>query len=241
MMYKIISRTLILITALFLVTSIEVSALTFFDNEAIFNNICPVLAVEDFEDTNVPLNSVFLCPNSFNSLTNNGCYSPGALIPGFSISVVNPNNPPQALAVATPNFAGLTNVAVGAADSNNLTVITFTEFVKAVGMVLVAPNSSTVVDVQVFGVGNVFLGAAPVNLTPLNATFLGVVAEGPITRIELVEIGGANQTEFLYELSFGSCGLASPIPTLNQWGLIAMAGILGIIGFMVIRRRKVAA
>ncbi|MCH7950904.1 MAG: IPTL-CTERM sorting domain-containing protein [Candidatus Dadabacteria bacterium] len=31
------------------------------------------------------------------------------------------------------------------------------------------------------------------------------------------------------------------IPTLNQWGLIALAGILGIIGFMVIRRRKVAA
>jgi hypothetical protein len=31
------------------------------------------------------------------------------------------------------------------------------------------------------------------------------------------------------------------VPTLSQWGLIAMAGILGIIGFMVIRRRKVTA
>ena len=31
------------------------------------------------------------------------------------------------------------------------------------------------------------------------------------------------------------------IPTLNLWGLIAMAGILGIVGFMVMRRRKVAA
>jgi len=31
------------------------------------------------------------------------------------------------------------------------------------------------------------------------------------------------------------------IPTLSEWGLIAMAGILGIVGFMVIRRRKVAA
>ena len=31
------------------------------------------------------------------------------------------------------------------------------------------------------------------------------------------------------------------IPTLSQWGLIAMAGILGIVGFIVIRRRKVAA
>jgi hypothetical protein len=31
------------------------------------------------------------------------------------------------------------------------------------------------------------------------------------------------------------------VPTLSEWGLIAMAGILGIIGFMVIRRRKVTA
>ncbi len=29
------------------------------------------------------------------------------------------------------------------------------------------------------------------------------------------------------------------VPTLNEWGLIVMAGILGIVGFMVIRRRAV--
>lgn len=32
-----------------------------------------------------------------------------------------------------------------------------------------------------------------------------------------------------------------PIPTLSEWGLIAMAGILGIVGFIVIRRRNVTA
>ena len=32
-----------------------------------------------------------------------------------------------------------------------------------------------------------------------------------------------------------------PIPTLSEWGLIAIAGILGIVGFLVIRRRKVSA
>ena len=41
----------------------------------------------------------------------------------------------------------------------------------------------------------------------------------------------------------GPCGVAisNPIPTLSEWGLIAMAGVLGIVGFMVIRRRKLAA
>jgi len=31
------------------------------------------------------------------------------------------------------------------------------------------------------------------------------------------------------------------VPTLSEWGLIAMAGVLGIIGFIVIRRRKAVA
>ena len=31
------------------------------------------------------------------------------------------------------------------------------------------------------------------------------------------------------------------IPTLSEWGLIAMASILGIAGFIVIRRKKVTA
>ncbi|MCK5710363.1 MAG: IPTL-CTERM sorting domain-containing protein [Deltaproteobacteria bacterium] len=31
----------------------------------------------------------------------------------------------------------------------------------------------------------------------------------------------------------------SAVPTLSEWGLIAMAGILGIVGFVVMRRRAV--
>jgi hypothetical protein len=31
------------------------------------------------------------------------------------------------------------------------------------------------------------------------------------------------------------------VPTLSEWGLIAMAGILGLVGFMAVRRRKVTA
>lgn len=35
--------------------------------------------------------------------------------------------------------------------------------------------------------------------------------------------------------------LSRPIPTLSQWGLIAMAGIMGLVGFMVVMRRRKAA
>lgn len=37
------------------------------------------------------------------------------------------------------------------------------------------------------------------------------------------------------------CVPQSNVPTLNEWGLIAMAGILGIVGFIVMRRRTATA
>ncbi len=42
----------------------------------------------------------------------------------------------------------------------------------------------------------------------------------------------------------GECTLidtSSNIPTLSEWGLIAMAGVLGIAGYVIIRRRKATA
>lgn len=32
-------------------------------------------------------------------------------------------------------------------------------------------------------------------------------------------------------------GFISPVPTLSQWGLIAMAGLIGVVGFMVMRKK----
>lgn len=39
--------------------------------------------------------------------------------------------------------------------------------------------------------------------------------------------------------TFTNVKLPTNVPTLSEWGLIAMASILGIVGFMVIRRKKV--
>lgn len=45
-----------------------------------------------------------------------------------------------------------------------------------------------------------------------------------------------------FEGEIFSCdAISAQVPTLSEWGLIAMAGILGIVGFMVMRRRKVIA
>jgi IPTL-CTERM motif len=54
--------------------------------------------------------------------------------------------------------------------------------------------------------------------------------------------GGFDITSgFEGEEGFSCNALPSNVPTLSEWGLIAMAGILGIVGFMVMRRRKLTA
>lgn len=71
--------------------------------------------------------------------------------------------------------------------------------------------------------------------------------EGDIT-VEMLEDGilincpsGMNSIECTFVNSLLPEPVASDIPTLSQWGLLAMAGILGIVGFMVLRRKKVSA
>ena len=56
-------------------------------------------------------------------------------------------------------------------------------------------------------------------------------------------IGGGNP-DGLEEIYLAFCfddSFVRPIPTLSEWGLIAMAGVLGIIGLIAIRRTKATA
>lgn len=63
-----------------------------------------------------------------------------------------------------------------------------------------------------------------------------------LERIELVEIPPGNIIiEALYDFSFGLYdNFVRPIPTLSELGLIAIAGVLGIIGMIAIHRRAMA-
>ena len=61
------------------------------------------------------------------------------------------------------------------------------------------------------------------------------------TRIAFIseaDINGGNP-EGNFEIYLAVCfDVPRPIPTLSEWGLIAMAGVLGVIGLLAMRRRK---
>lgn len=208
----------------------------FFFNEGAFESECNRLNFENFENTNnTPPNDAISCGFFINDTTNNDCYLPGDIIPGFTMSAVFGN-----LVVATPNFNGVTNIAAGPNNFSDDMILTFSEFSNAVGLELVSGFAGFTADVEVFGQGDVLLASIPVDLTTVNGTFLGIVADQQITRIQVNDQFA--EAELLYSLSFGGCRnlAARPIPTISEWGLIATAGVLGIVALIAIRRKKLS-
>jgi Tol biopolymer transport system component len=66
----------------------------------------------------------------------------------------------------------------------------------------------------------------------------------PATNADCTTITFQSRVNNVEQVFVATCfdpNAASNVPTLSEWGLIAMASILGIVGFMVMRRRKVAA
>jgi len=64
--------------------------------------------------------------------------------------------------------------------------------------------------------------------------------------INIIEVPNGLTLECLEGQGMATCTFfnersASSVPTITEWGMIAMAGILGIVGFMVMRRRKATA
>lgn len=64
---------------------------------------------------------------------------------------------------------------------------------------------------------------------------------GTTVRFRAAEVD--NLSNFLFSIDNVTCTgeITAQVPTLSEWGLIAMASILGIVGFMVMRRRQVTA
>jgi len=88
------------------------------------------------------------------------------------------------------------------------------------------------IDIQLFD-GNTQVGSL---LTNTNCSqFLGFESAQTFDTI-VIEFAG-----FLFDSLFIPDQEPRTVPTLSEWGLIAMAGILGLVGFMVLRRRKVTA
>ena len=187
------------------VVQVGADSLTFFNDPDTFIASCPTLPLEDFENTNVPANTVASCSTSINSSTNDACYAPSALIDGFTLTSISGN-----LAVLTPNAFGVTSVVAGPDSfAANSEITFFDNNVTGVGVDLLTgvPLPSGTIDIEIFALGDVFLGMITVPLTGPPGQFFGVESDQPIERIAF---SGGNG-ELFDNLEFGPCAIAVDI------------------------------
>ena len=114
--------------------------------------------------------------------------------------------------------------------------------------ILMDPNDAT----ETFNIGFNFIVAVKEEVPPgwildkIECTRVSLDCGGPCLLIDIdpnsLTIVCKNESGVeTVTCTFFNVRIERNIPTLSEWGLIALAGILGIVGFMVMRRRKVAA
>jgi len=240
-----VSHLLVLVIIAFTSYSTAIAQVDFTNNEGQFIADNPGLAFQDFSAAQATAGTFIFCVSPINQNTDDNCFNPGDILPGIQFN-------PVPLVFNELSVAGA-DFVVGNNPANILFTTSFDtemdiEFSQAiaVGLTLGCLGGvgvcNTTMLVSVFGDNDIPLGSTNVPVTDLTNSFLGITSQGTITRISL-ETTVAGISSALLNVRFGEKIEIEPqpIPTLSEWGLIAMAGVLGIVGFMVIRRRKVTA
>lgn len=103
-----------------------------------------------------------------------------------------------------------------------------------------APCTGQTLDIQVFGAGDELLGETTVPADSNFDTFVGITSDAMIERITFIDSDLITHPSFngLESVYFPNQSLFN-VPTLSEWGMIAAAGGLILVGaFFVLRRKR---
>lgn len=223
------------------------SQIIFTNNEVLFIANNPDLVFQNFQAGNVPPGDTESCNTPIDENSNDNCFSPGQILPGIQFQ----NGPVPfdgGVVLAGANVLGNNNPGnVFATEGGNATfeIIFTSDDVMAVGMNVgclfdFSGLCDTSLEVKVFGSGNNELGDTPLAVTDQYNSFIGIESNEPISKITLSNLGELN-FKGIADIRFPVEPVVTNVPTLSEWGLIAMAGVLGIIGMLFMLRRRQAA
>jgi IPTL-CTERM motif len=102
------------------------------------------------------------------------------------------------------------------------------------------PPRGGVVSLQFACDGTLYGGTAPSSPQSTDGGFLVTIDPETGVFAYVGNTSASSEGGALADLSFDA-GCASAVPTLSEWGMVAMAGILGMAGFIVMRRKRVHA
>ena len=206
--------------------------LVFYADRGAFMSDFPGLTSEDFTGTSVPATSVESCTPPMNSALNDACFSPGAIVEGLSVDVIQ-NTGDGAGVVLTPTFAGTTSVSVGANSFADDMVIDLSVPARALGLDLVCPAGPATIDIEIIGVVSGSLGSTTVACGGPPGTFWGVGASESILQVNFV-----GQTENDGELASNVLFGGAPVPTVQAPALAVLFLVLLAGSTLFIWRRR---
>ena len=222
----------------------------FSTDEARFISTNPNLAFQDFLGTFVAPDDLLLCLAPANSASDDDCFSPGQILPGIEFTI-KPRRPERVeLIVVGSDFDGNnnpTNPLIANQFPSGLDILFTAPDINAVGITAGCllegdPCTPRNMVVSVYG-ENGLLGSTVIMVSDSFDTFLGINTKKPIVEILLEQEDESPILTFqegVLNVRFGTREFTG-IPTLSEWGMIAAAAGLGLIGLFAVRRRMVRA
>ena len=216
-------------------------------NKAYFMDKYPNLTRQDFSASPVPFGDSETCSGPLNTFSDNPCIGPGAIHPDISFntgtfaannlwmlgqSFQGANNPNNALVSSFSNAVFLINFAnsqVADVVGLNIGCLSKDDF----------PNCLGSVRVETLGFGGVVIGGFELEISDEFNSFLGIAAEDTIRQVRIIPLDPDEELGLFVGVDAVYFGKAPRnVPTMSEWGLLATIAGLGIIGLIVVRRRK---
>lgn len=216
---------------------------SFTTDETQFLALNPGLQFQDFHGTVVNSPLVFNPPE--NSQSNDDCFTPGQILPGIEFTV-DPGGGVNVLVLLNGNFFGNgnpPNVLIANLPGDALDVIFTAPNINAVGLNVGCVDEgdqctvgSSSVSVSVFG-KNGFLGSTVIPVTSAFNSFIGINTLEPITEISLRHVNPDTDTvQGVLNVWYNIETLS--VPTLSEWGMVATAAGLMLVGMFFVLKRK---
>lgn len=241
------SRLLICAYFIFAVLALPSTAAEFTDSFDEFVAENPGLSQQRFNSQVIPALQFINCDSPVNSQSNDQCFSPGFINTGIAF-LVNESPGSALFALVGPDFSNggnPPNVLVSSIDVSSFDIVFPASKARAVGFEAGCLSDGTPcsseLTVRVFGDGPNVIGETTIQLSAQFDTFLGIEYTEPIRRVSIIT-ASQNVYQGVESVLFELGPDVNPIPTLSEWGMMAAAAGIALIGvFYALRRRKASA
>lgn len=208
------TRTILRLAILMVLAGVaHADNVTFYTSSSTFNTANPGLPVEGFQSAQLTPPNLALQNAPLNSSTNSSVFPAGSILPGLSISNLNPANTPGLIVYPGGVVSG-SSIAVGTNWFGDTLVVSFDQGVTAAGMDVFAatgqgPTLPGLFSAKVYD-GSTLLGSTTFSELQGNFAFVGVSSNLPITSLQLLYLTN-DATTFVDNIAFGGTS-GSPQP-----------------------------